>query len=167
MLDNIYGNAMEIIAEIDPKSAPMIELTVLRSPGKEEFTRISFFKQRGYRNWERAVGGFWDQNAIDSLISIDTSRSSQLPDVLSRAPETAPFHLPPGENLKLRIFIDKSVIEVFVNGRQCVSVRVYPGRADSLGISLLAQGQEATLVSFDAWQMKSIYGRTFSTRYEC
>jgi beta-fructofuranosidase len=158
VLDNIHGNTMEIIAEIDPKNAPMIELTVLRSPGKEEFTRISFFKQRGYRNWERAVGGFWDHNAIDSLISIDTSRSSCLPDVLSRAPETAPFHLPPGENLKLRIFIDKSVIEVFVNSRQCASVRVYPGRADSLGVSVMAQGQEASLINVDAWQMKSIYG---------
>jgi len=156
VFDHIHGNAMEIITEIDPKNAPMIELDVLRSPGKEEFTRICFFKQRGYRNWEHAVGGHWDHNAIDSLISIDTSRSSQLPDVLSRASETAPFYLPPGENLKLRIFIDKSVIEVFVNGRQCAAVRVYPGREDSLGVSLLAQGQEAELLKFDAWQMKSI-----------
>lgn len=159
ILDTIRGNAMELSLEIDPKAAPMIELDVLRSPGKEEFTRICFFKHRGYRNWERAVGSFWDQNAIDSLISIDTSRSSQLPDVLSRAPETAPFYLPPGENLKLRVFIDKSVIEVFVNGRQCAAVRVYPGRADSLGVSLLAQGQEADLLKCDAWQMTSIYGQ--------
>jgi len=157
VLENIHGNAMEIITEIDPKQAPMIELDVLRSPGKEEFTRICFFKQRGYRNWEHAVSGIWDHNATDSLISIDTSRSSQLPDALSRAPETAPFYLPPGENLKLRVFIDKSVIEVFVNGRQCAAVRVYPGREDSLGVSLLAQGQEAELLKFDVWQMKSIY----------
>ena len=159
VLDSIHGNALEIITEMDPKNAPMIELDVLRSPGREEFTRICFFKQRGCRNWEHAVGSSWDQNAIDSLISIDTSRSSQLPDVLSRAPETAPFYLAPGANLKLHIFIDKSVLEVFVNGRQCAAVRVYPGRADSLGISLLAQGQPAELLRFDAWQMNSIYGR--------
>jgi len=159
VLEQIHGNALEIITEIDPKNAPMIELDVLRSPGREEFTRICFFKQRGCRNWERAGSSPWDQNAIDSLLSIDTSRSSQLPDVLSRAPETAPFYLAPGENLKLRIFIDKSVLEVFVNGRQCAAVRVYPGRPDSLGVSLLAQGQPAELLAFDAWQMKSIYGR--------
>jgi beta-fructofuranosidase len=156
VLESIRGNAIEIVAEIDPKNAPMIELDVLRSPDREEFTRICFFKQRGCRNWQRAVGGFWDQNAIDSLISIDTSRSSQLPDVLSRAPETAPFYLPPGENLKLRVFIDKSVLEVFVNGRQCAAVRVYPGREDSLGVSLLAQGQDAELLALNAWRMKSI-----------
>jgi beta-fructofuranosidase len=156
VLESIRGNAIEIVAEIDPKNAPMIELDVLRSPDREEFTRICFFKQRGCRNWQRAVGGFWDQNAIDSLISIDTSRASQLPDVLSRAPETAPFYLPPGENLKLRVFIDKSVLEVFVNGRQCAAVRVYPGREDSLGVSLLAQGQDAELLALNAWRMKSI-----------
>ncbi|NQT39988.1 MAG: GH32 C-terminal domain-containing protein, partial [Planctomycetes bacterium] len=43
------------------------------------------------------------------------------------------------------------------NGRQCVAVRVYPGREDSVGVSLRSQGQEAVLKSLDAWQMKKIY----------
>ena len=96
------------------------------------------------------------RDTSDSLISVDTSHASLLPDVLSRAPETGPLYLKPGEPLKLRVFVDKSVIEVFVNGRQCVTVRVYPGRADSLGVSLLAQGQDAALIKLDAWQMKSM-----------
>ena len=50
-----------------------------------------------------------------------------------------------------------SVVEVFVNGRQCVAARVYPGRADSLGVSLRAQGSDAVLKQLDAWTMKSIY----------
>lgn len=62
-----------------------------------------------------------------------------------------------GEPLRLRVFIDKSVVEVFANGRQCVALRVYPGREDSLGVSLRAQGKDAQLRSLDAWQMKSIY----------
>ena len=49
------------------------------------------------------------------------------------------------------------VVEVFVNGKQCVAVRLYPGREDSLGVSLRAQGRDATLKSLDAWQMGSIY----------
>ena len=55
------------------------------------------------------------------------------------------------------MFIDKSVVEVFVNGQQCVSMRVYPGLNNSTGVSIRSQGQEATLKSLDAWQMKSIY----------
>jgi beta-fructofuranosidase len=61
------------------------------------------------------------------------------------------------EPLKLHVFIDKSVVEVFVNGKQCVAVRVYPGREDSLGVSLRAQGSGAKLKTLDAWKMKSIY----------
>ena len=75
----------------------------------------------------------------------------------SRAPETAPVALNRDENLKLRVFIDKSVVEVFVNGKQCIAMRVYPGRKDSVGVSLRSQGRSAVLKSLDAWQMKSIY----------
>jgi beta-fructofuranosidase len=92
-----------------------------------------------------------------SLISIESSFSSTLPDVQVRAPETAPFLLNSDEPIKLRIFIDKSVLEVFVNGKQCVAVRVYPGRDDSTGVSVLSHGNEAELTSIEAWQMKSIY----------
>lgn len=150
VLEGIQGNAMEIVAELDPRGAPLVEMNVLRSPDKEEFTRIAFFRDRGYR--ERSEKG-----RQLSSITIDTSYSSQLPDVRSRAPETAPVFLDKGEPLRLRVFVDRSVVEVFVNGRQCAAVRVYPGREDSLGVSLRAQGQDAELKSLDAWQMKGIY----------
>jgi len=149
VLENISGNAMEIIAEIDPKNAPMVEMNVLRSPNREEVTRIMFFKNRGYRSAE--YGG------VLSAISIDSSYSSLLPDVRSRAPETAPVFIDQEEPLKLRVFIDRSVVEVFVNGKQCVAMRVYPGRDDSVGVSLRSQGQDAILTSLDAWQMRNIY----------
>ena len=150
VLQGIQGNAMEIVAELDSKGAPLVEMNVLRSPNKEEFTRIAFFRDRGYR--ERSEKG-----RQLSSITIDSSYSSLLPDVRSRAPETAPVFLDKGGPLRLRVFVDRSVVEVFVNGRQCVALRVYPSREDSLGVSLRAQGQDAELKSFDAWQMKGIY----------
>ena len=143
VMTTISGNTMEIGVEIDTQGSPMVELNVLRSPDKEEYTRIAFFRERGYGN--------------HSLISIDTSYSSTLPDVLSRAPETAPVMIERDETLKLRVFVDRSVVEVFVNGKQCVALRVYPGRKDSVGISLRSQGKDAELKSLDAWQMKNSY----------
>ena len=151
VLENIHGNAMEIIAEIDPKDAPMIEMNVLRAPNKQEFTRIAFFKERGYRNRNHRTGPRY------SLISIDSSYSSLSPDVLSRAPETGPIAIEPDELFQLRVFIDRSVVEVFVNGKQCVAMRVYPDRKDSIGVSLRSQGRDAELNSLDAWQMVNIY----------
>jgi len=178
-LTEINGNAMEIIAEIDPQTAQLIELNVLRSPDKEEYTRISFFKEKGFSkglDYQSGPGTASmpldlvklftedetprpdNRRQRESLISIETSNASTLTDVQFRAPETAPVNIAPGETVKLRVFIDKSVVEVFVNGKQCVAARVYPGRDDSVGVSIAAKGGNAQLKSLDAWQMKSIYG---------
>ena len=157
VLDGVQGNAIEIVAEIDPGNAQMVELNVLRSPGREEFTRIAFFRGRGYVDWDRSDGWARHVESRDSLVSVDTSYASELPDVESRAPETAPVYLEPDEALKLHVFIDKSVVEVFANARQCLAVRAYPGRPDSTGVSLRAQGADATLRSLDVWQMRTIY----------
>jgi len=167
LLDDISGDALELALEIDPADAPLVELNVLRSPNREEYTRIAFFKHRGNRYRQR-LSKTLAMNAssaamaslpqrYESLISIDTSYSSTLPEALSRAPETAPVFLEDDEPLQLRVFIDRSVVEVYANGKQCVAVRVYPAREDSLGVSLRAQGRAATLNSLDAWQMRSVW----------
>jgi beta-fructofuranosidase len=83
--------------------------------------------------------------------------ASTLPNIRTRPPESGSFFMARDEPLKLRVFVDKSVVEVFVNGKQCVAMRVYPGREDSLGVSLRSQGAAAELRSLDAWQMADIY----------
>ena len=59
--------------------------------------------------------------------------------------------------LKLRVFVDRSVVEVFVKGKLYLAMRVYPSRQDSVGVSLRAQGQDAVLKRLDAWQMQAIW----------
>ena len=173
VLDGVSGNAMELVLEIDAKDSPMVELNVLRSANREEYTRISFFKDRGFRihrglpkegallaSGLPAVPPFGSPRpvpAMQSLVSLDTSYSSTLPDALSRPPETAPIVLEDDEPLRLRVFIDKSIVEIFANDQQCIAARVYPGRDDSVGVSLRAQGSSALLKSLDAWQMSNIY----------
>ena len=61
------------------------------------------------------------------------------------------------EPLRLRVFIDTIMVEIFVNEQKRVIARVYPGRDDSVGVSLRAQGSDAVLESLDAWQMSNIY----------
>ena len=61
---------------------------------------------------------------MDSIISLDTTYSSELPDAKTRIPENGGLPFEKGENHKLRIFIDRSFIEVFANGKQCVAERV-------------------------------------------
>jgi len=72
VLSNIRGNATEIVAEIDPRNAPMVEMNVLQSPNTEEVTSIRFFKNRGYRH--REFGRRSPHSGKhSSLITIDSS----------------------------------------------------------------------------------------------
>ncbi|MDP7251783.1 MAG: glycoside hydrolase family 32 protein [Planctomycetota bacterium] len=147
ILDGIGGNVVDIEAEIEIRDAREICLQVLRSPGGEEHTDIHFYRN-GHFRFTRG-----EQRGQRDALVMDTSRSSLAPDIQARPPEIAPFDLEEGEPLKLRILIDRSVVEVFANGRQCLALRVYPERSDSLGLSLRAQGQGALLISLEAWQM--------------
>jgi beta-fructofuranosidase len=151
VLDGIEGNAMELAATIDPRDAREVSIDVLRSPDAAEYTRISFLRKAHLPKYRD--GESYQQDAL----VLDVSRSSLLPEVLARPPEVAPFELKEGEALELRIFIDRSVVEVFANGRQCLALRVYPERQDSVGVALHARGRDAILRSLDAWQMQSIW----------
>ena len=151
VVEGAQGDALEIGATVAPGRESMLELNVLRSPQREEHTRIAFYRDRGYRDH---VHG---RRHVESLVTLDTSYSSTAPDVRSRAPETARVRLGPDEPLELRVFVDRSVVEAFVNGCQCVAARVYPERADSTGVSLRSQGADSRLTRLDVWQMKSIY----------
>ena len=141
VLDEIEGDAIELSIEVDPKHSSAFEVDVLRSPGREEYTRICLYHRRGFKYREPLPDDVGANRVMstalstvaryESVITIDNSCSSTLPDALSRPPESAPVLIEPGKSVRLRIFVDRSVVEVFVNGRQCVAVRVYPGRPDS------------------------------------
>ena len=146
VLSGVNGKAMEIEAVIQPGPAREIGLNILRSPDGVETTTIRLYLQ-----------GAHGRSANARTLSIDLSDSSLDPTVRARTPETGPVWLEPGEPLRLRIFIDRSIVEVFANDRQCLTVRTYPGREDSRGVSLLAKGGDAELLSFQAWQMRSIW----------
>ena len=65
--------------------------------------------------------------------------------------EEAPFELKENETLKLDIFVDKSVIEVYANKRQAICRRVYPKNPDAaVGVRLIGKREEVMNVkAFD------------------
>ncbi|MBN8789547.1 MAG: glycoside hydrolase family 32 protein [Terrimonas sp.] len=67
--------------------------------------------------------------------------------------QSAPFELKPGEKLLLDIFIDRSVIEVFANGRQCITQVVYPELAESTGIQIFSKGEKVSAKKVQVWKM--------------
>lgn len=144
VLDGIQGKAIEIEAVIEPGDAREVGLSVLRSPDGAEQTRISFFQQ--------------DHRRFDtSSLQIDVSSSSLRSDVFARTPEIGPIKIGKDEPMRLRVFVDRSIIEVFANDQQCLTVRVYPERDDSNLVSVFARGSSAKLASLNAWQMRSVW----------
>ncbi len=72
-------------------------------------------------------------------------------------PEKSPLELLPEENtLRMHVFLDKSVVEVYINGRECMTSRIYPSPR-SVGVDLFARGGSVKVKSLDIWQMNTIW----------
>ena len=67
-----------------------------------------------------------------------------------------PFKLKEGEDLTLRIFIDKSMIEVFANDRQA-AVAWHEYDPNNLHVSLFTKGGDLKVEAVTSWKMNSIY----------
>jgi len=131
-LKDIGGNSIELAIDIIPEGAKQFGVKVCRSPGGEEQTTV-----------------FYD--TADKKLKIDTRKSSLREG--RKIVEGGPLELKPGEPLKLRVFVDKSVVEAFANDRQAVARRIYPTRADSVGVSLFSSGGAAKASAVRAWEM--------------
>lgn len=146
VLADIRGDCLELVVELQPGEARECGLKVRRSPQGEEETLLLY-------------------DAPGKRLRIDWSRSSLDPHLVypalcmygGRNPpvtmQEAPFSLPTGEPLRLHVFLDRSIMEVFANNRQCVTQRIYPTRSDSLGVSVFATGAPVTVQRLQAWEM--------------
>ena len=68
----------------------------------------------------------------------------------------APFQVRRGEDLTLRVFIDKNLVEVFANDRQAAAFAHKHIRKNP-NIRLFAKDGDAAIRSIKAWKMKTIY----------
>ena len=73
-----------------------------------------------------------------------------------RTPEIADFAYGNDESLKVKIFIDKTIVEVFVNDKAWAMLRAYPILKESTGVYVKAFGNATAVKSVEAWQMCGI-----------
>lgn len=66
-----------------------------------------------------------------------------------------PEVLPQGSELKLNVFVDGSVIDVFVNDKWATSVRAYPTAPDADGVAVFSNGGVVNAPEVSAWVLKS------------
>lgn len=127
-LSQLKGDCVEIVAKFDQgNNTP--GLVIRLSPDQTEYTIITY-------------------DRLTRVLRIDRSHSSLDNDVMCDI-RTAPVDLMPDEAIKLHVFLDRSVVEVFANEREVMATRIYPTRPDSLGFNIVG----GNLTSFEAWEL--------------
>ena len=155
--EGISGDTLELDAVFEAKNVPAIEWKLLMSEDGEHYTAIRVYRQRGNTFLNAFRPGFRYRDAHETVIQMDMTHSSK--DALVRIPDTQCFWLAPEEELRMRIYIDRSVAEVFVNGRVALSARISPDAGDNKKISLTSAGDDLVLRRLEVYPM----GNAFST----
>ncbi|MEY2191882.1 GH32 C-terminal domain-containing protein [Neobacillus sp. BF23-41] len=139
LLTNVKGDLLEIQLEINPASAKQVGLKARKSTNGEEETLLFFDVEK-------------------QLLNIDRNKSSLDADI-QKGIQGGELKIGK-ENLKLHIYLDRSMIEAYVNGKKSITSRVYPTLSDALGLELWSNGGKAKVVSMKVWEMGSAYGET-------
>lgn len=141
-LTGTEGRHLEIRTTIDPGTATKIGVVLAKSADNSEYTRI-----------------YW--NLTTGLLVIDRTKSS----INAAAPNS--FLTTPipqnGQPLDLHIFLDGSVLEVFINEEKALSTRIFPEKPGSTGLDLFAEGGTATFPNLDIWEMKNMHDPTVTS----
>ncbi|MDH3651430.1 MAG: ThuA domain-containing protein, partial [Saprospiraceae bacterium] len=150
----IEGKALELIVEIPAASLNAAALKVFCSPDGSEETVIRYDSESSELVID-FVRSSASSNGQTKMLP-NCMRPPKLEGFLQDVSEQrAPLKLNSGESLHLDVFLDKSIIEVFANGRQCVTQVVYPELADSRQVKLVAGNQPVKISKVKAWKMQT------------
>ncbi len=136
LLEGIQGDALEILVEVDLAATDATEIGLLLrcSPDMEECTRVVY-------------------NRLDRSIHVDREHASRDPNAW-RGVHGGVCPAATDSVLKLRVFLDRSVLEVFVDDRTCLTARIYPVRPDSMGVGLFSCQGSLCISTLDTWWMQ-------------
>jgi beta-fructofuranosidase len=140
-LKQVGGQCLEILADVEPANAEAIVLSVLVAPQQDEAPR---------QETTITIHGFPLRE-----VSIGRAHASRSPGVATGDVVHRFERLSEEKSLRLHVFVDRSIVEVFVNGRCCVTARVYPSNDKAVGIDLQSRGGDASLRSLDIWALGS------------
>ncbi|MHA6529910.1 GH32 C-terminal domain-containing protein [Paenibacillus sp. BAC0078] len=136
LLKDVQGDMLEIQLELEPGSTMELGIKVRCTPDGEEETLL-------YYDWN------------ESMLLVDRTKTTLHPGEKCRGKQGGMLELS-GENLKLHIYLDRSMVEAYANGLKSLTTRVYPSRKDALGLELWGDGK-SLVKSMEIWDMKSIW----------
>ena len=143
-LEGIGGDCLELELVIDPGSAEKFGVKLRCSPDGQEETPLLVDRQAGRLRIDLR------KSSLDKPVYHEFIMRKPNPVVEFQG---APFRLADGERLRLRIFLDHSMLEVFAGEDQCLTQVIYPTREDSRQIRIIADDADIRVESVRAWEM--------------
>jgi sucrose-6-phosphate hydrolase SacC (GH32 family) len=119
------GTCANISARIERNVSDSVVIALRRSPDRQEETLLRY-------DWR------------NSQLTLDRSKSSINTHTVRNVQQVAYVPRTQG-TIELDIFIDRSVLDVFVDGQACFTSRIYPALPESVGIAACSEGGEACL----------------------
>jgi beta-fructofuranosidase len=127
VLSGITETSLRLRATIKRGQSTSISLLLRRSPDGEEQTVVTY-------DWEQR------------RLTLDRTRSSLDPHVRRDREDTA-YAPEQKDTIHFDVFADRSVLEVFIDGRASFAARIYPTLSTSSGIAFAAAGSGAAIES--------------------
>ena len=143
VLKALSGNCMELKFAIDPGDTNTFGFKLLCSPDCEEETVITYDgAKKGF------VIDFSDTSLADDLVypALEGEATSSMKQIVPFEPRSdGPLHF--------HVFVDRSVMEIFVNFQICMVQRVYPTREDSDQVRVFASDGSIVVSDIVKWEM--------------
>jgi beta-fructofuranosidase len=139
MLDKIKGDCLELIVRLRPSNADEFGLVVCCAPDMSEFTQITVQHSEKKIKMSNCSG------------RDDPGAGSRR----QRGNDEIPCSLDEHNEIILHVFVDRSIIEVFVNGQASLTWRVYPVDARNNGVGIVARQGRIAVSAVDAWMVQA------------
>lgn len=131
---------LEIIAKMVPESCEKFGFIIGKNKENGEETKI-----------------FFDLKTNEMLVDLSKSSKNQL---IRKTVEKGNYEISVYKELELHLFIDGSVIEGFINGKDGFTTRIFPEFESSNEIELFAEGGSLKLLEMQAWELNGSNNQT-------
>jgi beta-fructofuranosidase len=157
-LEGLASDCMEATMSVTAHDAAEFGFKLLCSPDQEEETVVTYdFEQQAFIvDYEKASSDkSLHYHGYTSAFPVTKGgeRVAFKPEKPFTKQQIVPYPLSKGGTLELDIFVDKSVIEIFVNSDICIVQRVYPMREDSKLFKLFSKDGRVTVKDIKKWEM--------------
>lgn len=126
---------LEIVAEMVPGDCQKFGFVVGKNSDNSEWTKIYF-------------------DFTSNQIIVDQAKSSKK-NFIPLDTRVGSYKLDRNQKAKFRVFIDGSVIEVFINDKDAFTTRLFPKYANSNEVEIFSEGGPTKLIKAEVYHLKS------------